>query len=355
MNTDRLFAFGWANARRLPTPLGYALAHGGADAAWLAHRALQAVGKKGLRGLGQLEKNIIKVERYAQRPTNPTRIHRLSRSGMRSYMRYFYEALALPAVTQSQLRARVRAELDPRLEDDLADGSVVMALPHMGNWDLAGAWASATLATVLTVAEKLEPEELFHQFVAFRESLGMEIIGQAKGERVFDQLVSRAQTGHYFIPLLADRDLSINGITTQLCGSEARVAAGPAALALRLNRPLYTGTLTYERLSGERRREAGSSWGLVIDVRRIGEPADFGWTSETTRDEARSITSKMTHQWVQQLSELLRDTVTDWHMLQPVFTDDLDMQRLQASHDRARQRQEAEAAGHQLLDTHQEA
>ena len=114
---------------------------------------------------------------------------------MRSYMRYFYEAFALPGITPDQVLARVRADVDPRLHEDVRVGSVVMALPHMGNWDLIGAWACRELATVLTVAERLKPDDLFEQFVSFREGLGMRIIGQAHGEKVFDRLLETASRG----------------------------------------------------------------------------------------------------------------------------------------------------------------
>ena len=162
---------------------------------------------------------------------------------MRSYMRYFYEAFALPGITPEQILARVRTDIDPQLREDVRAGSVVMALPHMGNWDLIGAWACRELATVLTVAERLEPEDLFEQFVSFRQSLGMRIIGQSHGEKVFDRLLEAASQGHYVVALLADRDLSSAGITARLGGATARVAAGPAAIAQRLGRPLYAASI----------------------------------------------------------------------------------------------------------------
>ena len=52
----------------------------------------------------------------------------------------------------------------------------IIALPHMANWDLAGAWACLTGMPVSTVAERLRPEALFDRFVAYREGLGMEVI-----------------------------------------------------------------------------------------------------------------------------------------------------------------------------------
>ena len=247
---------------------------------------------------------------------------------MRSYMRYFYEAFALPGITPEQILARVRTDIDPQLREDVRAGSVVMALPHMGNWDLIGAWACRELATVLTVAERLKPDDLFEQFVSFRQSLGMRIIGQAHGEKVFDRLLETASQGHYVVALLADRDLSSAGITAQLGGATARVAAGPAAIAQRLGRPLYAASIHYEPLTGQRRRRAGSPWGLVLTARRVPEPQQL---------EGREQVAAHTRAWVAELEPLIAEHAEDWHMLQPVFDADLDQERLARSHAREQQ------------------
>ena len=61
-------------------------------------------------------------------------------------------------------------------EQPLRDGfrrgrsGAIVALPHMGNWDLAGAWACLTGMPVTTVAERLRPESLYDRFVAYRET-----------------------------------------------------------------------------------------------------------------------------------------------------------------------------------------
>ena len=197
------YRLAWRGTRHLPAPVGYGLAHTVADALWAWQRL-----RRSTAGVGQLERNL---SRILPAGTPAPALHRATRAGMRSYMRYFYEAFALPGITPEQILARVRTDIDPQLHEDVRAGSVVMALPHMGNWDLIGAWACRELATVLTVAERLEPEDLFEQFVSFRQSLGMRIIGQSHGEKVFDRLLEAASQGHYVVALLADRDLSSAG------------------------------------------------------------------------------------------------------------------------------------------------
>ncbi|SPT54096.1 Phosphatidylinositol mannoside acyltransferase [Actinomyces bovis] len=313
------YRLAWKYLGKLPTPVGRGLFNLGADATWAVQRL-----RGGEKGLGQLEKNLARVVPGLSNH----QLHRLSRAAMRSYLRYFYEAFTLSRLTPQQLRHRLRPDLDPQLKTDLEASSVVIALPHMGNWDLTAAWAVKHLAPVLVVAEKLEPAELFEQFVAFREGLGLSIIGQAHGERVFEGLVraataAQARGEHQIIALLADRDLSASGVEVELCGHPARVAAGPAALANRLNFPLYTGTIHYERLSGQRRLQAGSSWGVVLTIRHVPRPTGLA---------GRQLVAEHTRAWIGELSPLLAAKAVDWHMLQAVFTADLDPARLARRH-----------------------
>ena len=315
MAVNDLYRFAWRHVPALSTPVGYGLFHAGADAAWGLHRLGAAV-----PGVGQLERNL---ERILPAPAGPRQVRRASRRAMRSYMRYFYEAFALAGMSEEQILARVRADVPPQVSADLRRGSIVVAMSHTGNWDLAGAWACRRLATVLTVAERLEPADLFDQFVAFRERLGMRILGQGRGERVFDRLVAAAQDGGpYVIPLLADRDLSASGVEVDLCGRTARFAAGPAALAQRLDLPLYIGGMHYEALAGERRRAAGSRWGLVLTLREAPRPPG---------PSGRELVVAHTRAWAAVMGPLLAEHAVDWHMLQPVFDADLDHERLARS------------------------
>ena len=120
----------------------------------------------------------------------------LVRRAMRSYARYWLEAFRLPAYTPDE---------DARLVPPLRRGrcsaaaveagtGVVIALPHAGNWDAAGAWVAAKGWPITTVAERLKPEGVFEQFLAFRRELGMEIIPLTGGERPpLDVLAERLQ------------------------------------------------------------------------------------------------------------------------------------------------------------------
>jgi len=303
VKVDRAFLWAWRAGRWVPGPVVRALTSAGADIAWLARGA----------GVRQLEANLARV-----RPELDARaLRRLSRAGMRSYLRYYGEAFTLSASSREQIDARVR---QPHLD---AGRSAALALSHMGNWDLAGAWATHALAPVVTVAERLEPEELFQEFVRFREGVGLRIIPLTGGGDVFRQLVRAMREGGVLVPLLADRDLTANGVEVTLFGTTARVAVGPAALAVSLGAPLFAVAITYERLRGARRRAAGTPWGIVLDFMPIEVPP-AGLTS-------REQVQVMSQSWVQALEQAIARDPQDWHMLQKVFVEDLDADRYAAT------------------------
>lgn len=306
-STASLYAWAWRNVHKLPDAPVRGIAHLVGDLVWL---------KRG-GGVVQLERNLARL-----RPDLDQReLRRVSRAGMRSYMRYFAEAFQLPGWSTEQIDARVRGVGWESARAAVDGGSsTVLALGHSGNWDLAGAWASRTVAPVLTVAEKL-PDGLYEEFVSFRNTLGIEIV-PLDGPSTFRTLLRAAKARPQIVPLLADRDLTSRGILTTIAGNSARVAAGPAALALTLNSQVYPVSVYYERLRGEQRRRAGTPWGLVVHF----------LPPIASRDEAgvKRDVAAVTQDWVSSLFASYADHPQDWHMLQKVFLADLDPARLAA-------------------------
>ncbi|UJP39105.1 phosphatidylinositol mannoside acyltransferase [Cellulomonas palmilytica] len=314
LDVGALYAFAWRHAHRVPGAVLRGAANLAADVTWWRHG----------EGVRRLERNLARV-----RPElDDAQLRRLSRAAMRSYLRYFAEAFSLSGSSREQIDARVRAVGLDALVAHVGQGrAAVLALGHLGNWDLAGAWATRNIAHVTTVAERLEPPQVFEEFLRFREGIGLTILALGDGD-VFRELlrVARApQAG--IIPLLADRDLTHSGVEVDLFGHRARVAAGPAALALASGAPLFATAITYERLHGERRRRAGTPWGLRIDFLPV-EPVG---ADVPRADQVRVLTQA----WVDRLAECLHRRPQDWHMLQRVFVEDLDPERYAATRRRA--------------------
>lgn len=306
LDVARAYHLAWRVGHRVPGPVVRGLTTLAADVAWSRRGG----------GVRRLEANLARV-----RPDlGPRELRRLSRAGMRSYLRYFGEAFTLRGLRPEQVDARVRVEGLEHVQPHLDAGrQVVLALGHLGNWDLAGAWATRHLAPVTTVAERLKPEELFEEFLAFRESIGLTILPLTGGGDVFRRLVRTTRTGPGLLPLLADRDLTAKGVEVDLAGHRARVAAGPAALAVSTGAPLLPTAIVYERLTGARRRAAGSPWGIVIRFgARVEVPTDL---------DRRAQVPAVTQAWVDALVREIQASPQDWHMLQRVFVADLDPAR----------------------------
>ena len=111
-------------------------------------------------------------------------LRRLSRQVMRSYARYWLEVFRLPVMPVGRLLGgmHVTGHIQAVFECLAAGRGVILALPHMGNYDLAGAWLIAKGAGSTTVvAERLKPESVYDRFAAFREGLGVEVLPASGG------------------------------------------------------------------------------------------------------------------------------------------------------------------------------
>lgn len=283
---------------------------------WLARAGAGIAARCGGSSVTRMRSNIARLT-----GTQPS--DALVRAAVVSHIRNYGEQLMLGSPRGACLLEGVTFEGFEELTAATHDGPVVLALGHSGSWDRAGAWVCSQGYDVVTVAEKVEPAALFERFVALREGLGMEIIGVAKGESVFSTLVERVRSRHVIVPLLADRDISGAGIEVTLGDGRALVAAGPAALATRLDRPLFVACITYEN---------ETATGADVRVRCVGPvrpPQDT--PGGGNRVEA------LTQAWVDDFAGMMRDKAQDWHMMQRVFVEDLDPERLaraRAEHER---------------------
>ncbi|WP_017540355.1 MULTISPECIES: phosphatidylinositol mannoside acyltransferase [Nocardiopsis] len=287
------YAAGWRLVRELPERPGRAAFRAMADRAWRARGP----------GVARLEANL---RRVAGPAATAPQLRALSRAGMRSYMRYYYEMFRLPAMDAGTVLGRTRAEGIEALEARLAQGrGVVAALPHMGNWDHAGAWMALRGTPLTTVAERLRPQSVFDRFTAVRTGLGMEVLplepGRGNGA-VTGTLARRLREGR-LVCLLADRDLTEGGIGVEFFGEAARMPAGPAALAERTGAALMPVSLWYE----------GAEWRIRV----------HGEVPVPDLADRRARVAAMTRCTARVFEEAIAAHPEDWHMLQRVFTADL--------------------------------
>ena len=284
--TSAAYAGGWAVVRALPEPVALALVRAGADLA----------ARRGGAGARRLRVNLARVVATLPESERPD-LDLLVRDALRSYARYWCEVFRLPVTPADRILARTRTVGEERMRAAVASGrGVVLTLPHTGNWDAAGAWLVAQGVPFTTVAERLQPESLYDRFVAFRESLGMEVLPLTGGARPpYDVLVERLQAGGALC-LLGDRDLSARGIDVTFFGAATRMPAGPASLALRTGAVLLPVTLSF---------------------------TTDGWAVRFHREIDHTDVATMTQQVADAFAEGIAAHPADWHMLQRLWLDDL--------------------------------
>ncbi len=292
--TDALYGAGWAAVKRLPEPAARRLGRRIADTAW----------RRRGKGVLRLEANLARVVPGA----GPERLAELSRAGMRSYLRYWMESFRLPAWDRDRIRAGIEVKDVHLLREGLAAGrGVVLALPHMANWDLAGAWVTTELGVPFTtVAERLKPETLYDRFVAYREGLGMEVLPHTGGA-AFGTLARRLRGGG-LVALVADRDLSASGVEVDFFGEKARMPAGPAMLAVQTGAVLLPVTLWYD--------DQPVMQALVHPAIEVPETG-------TRTEQAAAMTQALADVFAAGIAEHPHD----WHMLQRLWLADLQADR----------------------------
>jgi phosphatidylinositol dimannoside acyltransferase len=309
--TSASYALAWWLVCRLPESWGR----------WVFAKAGEIAWRRQGPGVQVLEANL---RRVIGPEASGKELRALSRAAMDSYARYWFEVFRLPAMSTERIVRDMRCvDGEERLLATLASGrGAVLPLPHMGNWDHAGAWIIARGAHgFTTVAERLKPESLARRFFAFREGLGFEVLPATGGVQRFGILAQRLRAGG-LVCLPADRDITGAGIEVDFFGAKARMMGGAAALAVQTGAALMPVTLWYD----------GPLW-----YSHIHEEIPVPETG-TRREKVAAMTQAAARVFEAGIAAHPQD----WHMLQRVFTADLDLARLAAAEARA---QAAEAAG----------
>lgn len=293
---DLSYAAGWGVVRGLPEGLARSAFRLGADLA----------ARRGGPGAAQLRRNYARVVPQA----GPEELTALVRDGLRSYARYWVETFRLPGMDHDEIYRRVD---DAFVGASLIDAALergrgaILVLAHTGNFDISGLWLVRHSGQFTTVAERLRPESVYQRFVAYRESLGFEILPTTGGDRMPYRVLLERLRENRVVCLLADRDLSHRGVPVTFFGARTRMPAGPARLAAMTGAQI-----------------------LVADNAFTDGPDGPGWRVRVHspilvhgRDEVRSATQRIADGFAADIAA----NPVDWHMLQKLWLEDLPEQR----------------------------
>jgi KDO2-lipid IV(A) lauroyltransferase len=229
----------------------------------------------------------------------------LMRASVASYARYWREAFRLPSMDLTKLGEQLDAHFGgkERIADALDAGrGVILSLPHSGNWDMAGVWLVWKHGTFTTVNERLKPESLYNRFIAYREGLGFEMLPLTGGPRPPFEVLAERLRANRPICLMADRDLSRNGVQVDFFGEPTRMPAGSAKLAIETGAPILPVHCWY----------TARGWAFSVDP-----PLD------TSSQDVTAITQLLADQFARNIAA----HPADWHMMQPQWIADLSDER----------------------------
>ena len=287
--TDLGYAAGWRVVRAMPE--------------MVVRNAFGAGAHYAARGGGpdQLRKNLARVlgVEPAQVPDG------LIRASLASYARYWREAFRLRSMDLKKLGVRLgpclwnTKYIDAGLE---AGHGVILALPHSGNWDMAGVRVAQQYGTFTTVAERLKPESLYQRFIDYRETLGFEMLPLTGGSRPPFEVLAERLRDNRIICLMADRDLTRSGVQVDLFGEPTRMPGGSARLAVDTGAALLT-------------------------VHCWNEPDDWVFDITGPIDTSSGDVTAITQALADRFARGIAAHPADWHMMQPQWLADLSEER----------------------------
>jgi lauroyl/myristoyl acyltransferase len=220
-----------------------------------------------------------------------------------SYGRYWAEVFWVRPRRRAEIisEARVVGLEHIRAAQDAGNG-IILALPHLGNWETAGAKAEEIGIPVLAVAELLANERVVKWFLDVRTELGIDVVLTDQGRRMTESLMRRLKEGGT-IALLADRDLTGRGLEVEFFGERTTVPAGPVSLADRTGAALLPVGCYFNR---------GRGHTFVVHP-----PIDLP-EGETRKERLAHGAQALAHV----LEDIIRVEPEQWHLFQPNWPSD---------------------------------
>jgi KDO2-lipid IV(A) lauroyltransferase len=139
------------------------------------------------------------------------------------------EFVLIGSLSGDELKGRVTVDGREHLDAALARGrGAIMAVPHMGSWDMAGSFAGALGYRISAVADRF-PGSLNDAVVRTRQRFGLEVITVG---RPAVRAITEALQANGIVALLCDLEQG-PGVGVRFFGRPAVVPGGPAAFALK--------------------------------------------------------------------------------------------------------------------------
>ena len=217
----------------------------------------------------------------------------------KNYARYYFDLFTPVSKLLSAIKTEkyCEAAINDLGETIKSKGAIALSC-HIGNWDFGGAYLAYKFpGNVTVVVEKLSPG-IFRWFIETREKCGMKVVDAADIKSIL-----RALKNKEILLLMTDRDLSRNGLITDLFGKPAYIPGGPSRLGATEAGLMVLGAVL-------RKKEDPFEFIPVIETIFVNS-GNQTRTKENIEEASKTVIIKM--------EALLKSNPEQWCMLQEVW------------------------------------
>ncbi len=224
-----------------------------------------------------------------------------ARQAFISYANYYVDAAHIVYLSTLEIEKKFTVDGFERIDEALAKGKgVILALPHMGSWEWAGAWIANKLQKeIVAIVEPFGTPDLQKWVFEYRKKIGIHIIPLSASA---GQHLVKALGENRIVCLLSDRYISGAKIETEFFGEKTALPAGPAALSLRTGAPIIPACIFFKN---------------KIHNARVSTPI-YPVRAGKFREDVKRVTVQLTSE----LEKLIRIDPLQWHLMSPNWPSD---------------------------------
>ena len=149
------------------------------------------------------------------------------------------EGIRFPGIRRAWVDRHMQLESLDEVHAELAQGhGFIVAVPHMGNWELAGIALHSQGVELVTLARRQKNPLMDAWINRLRMSTGVEAIDTRS--RAVGDVVRKLRDEKKVLALLPDVRAKTGGIPVRFCGADIDVPGGAAHYARETGLPVYT-------------------------------------------------------------------------------------------------------------------
>jgi len=173
-------------------------------------------------------------------------LRRIARIAFRNLVFTAVEGLRLPGIRESWVKAHMDVGPIHVVRDEMAKNNrgLVVAVPHLGNWELAGIAVHSQGVGVITLARRQKNPLMDAWIYRLRMSTGVEAIDTKT--RAIGMVGEKLATEQKMLALLPDVRAKIGGVPVTYLGADIKVPGGAAKYAREGNLPVFVAEVVRE-------------------------------------------------------------------------------------------------------------